>query len=193
MLPVQIEAARTYQDWGSFKDKDAHENYMRAILGARPDKNNPDMAKKNKNIIWGWGEIARMTAPTAAGAQYKEQFHEARYNLALCRYNYAVAQKDAAKKKENFQRAKTDIAIIAGFYPDLGGDKWRTQYDSLLKVVQKALGEKALGLSALQQSQPAAAPPAGGANAKTVPTSAPAPVPAKGAAPAKGKATAATK
>lgn len=195
MLPVQIEAARTYQDWGSFKD--AHENYLRAILGARPDK-----AKNNKNTIWGWGEIARLTAPTAAGGQYRDQFHEARYNLALSRYNYAVKHTDAVKKKENFQRAKTDIAIIAGFYPDLGGDKWRVQYDNLLKKVQQALGERAVGLQGLKTAAPAASTaPAGNAPAakaagKTVPTSAPAafgtPAPAAKtpapAAPAKGKA-----
>jgi hypothetical protein len=200
MLPVQIEAARTYQDWGSFKD--SHENYMRAILGARPDKNNPDPNKKLKNVIWGWGEIARVTAPsTAGGDKYKDQFHEARYNLALCRHNYAVAHKDAEKKKENFKRAKSDIAIIAGFYPDLGGDKWKAQYDNLLKNVQKALGERPLGLSALQTGQPASgsgsAPAAGGASAgnaaagsgaaRTVPTSSSAPAKVK-AAPAKTKA-----
>jgi hypothetical protein len=194
MLPVQIEAARTYQDWGSFKD--SHENYMRAIVGGRPDKNNADPNKKSKNIIWGWGEIARMTAPTGAGSsQYKDQFHEARYNLALSRYNYAVAQKDATEKKKNFQRAKTDIAVIAGFYPDLGGDKWKGQYDALLKNIQKALGERPLGLQALQTAAPAAAAPAGSGAGKTVPTSAPAPgkpAPAAPAsttpAPAKGKA-----
>jgi len=151
---------------------------LRAILGARPDK-----AKNNKNTIWGWGEIARMTAPTGSGSnQYKDQFHEARYNLALCRYNYAVAHKDTAQKKENFQRAKTDIAMIAGFYPDLGGDKWKAQYDTLLKSIQKALGERPLGLQALQSA--------------TVPTSTPAapaataPAPAKGTTPAKGPASA---
>jgi hypothetical protein len=188
---VQIEAARTYQDWGSFQD--SHENYLRAILGARPDK-----TKNNKNTIWGWGEIARMTAPSSAGGdKYKDQFHEARYNLALCRYNYAVKQKDAAKKKENFQRAKTDIAIIAGFYPDLGGEKWKAQYDTLLKKVQGALGERPLGLPALQSAQPAAAGNAAagkaggsGGSAKTVPTSTPAPAAPKAkAAPAKAATT----
>ncbi|HEX5105661.1 MAG TPA: hypothetical protein VFV87_17700, partial [Pirellulaceae bacterium] len=173
LLPVQIEAARTYQDWGSFKD--SQDNYMRAIVGGRPDKNNPDPKKKNKNVIWGWGEIARLTAPTAASSQFKDQFHEARFNLALCRYNYAVAQQDADKKKLNFQRAKTDIALIAGFYPDLGGEKWKAQYDALLKRIQSALQERPLGLKALETASSAASSAAGGgASTKTVPTSTPA-------------------
>jgi hypothetical protein len=147
---------------------------MRAIVGGRPDKNNPDPKKKNKNVIWGWGEIARLTAPTAASGQFKDQFHEARFNLALCRFNYAVSQKDEAKKKENFQRAKTDIALIAGFYPDLGGEKWKAQYDALLKRVQSALQERPLGLKALETAAPSSAAggaSTGGASTKSVPIS----------------------
>jgi hypothetical protein len=164
MLPVQIEAARTYQDWGGFKGSE--ENYVRAINGARPDK-----AKQGKYTIWGWGEIARMTA---GKDQFKDQFHEARYNLALCRYNYAIAQKDAAQKTEKLKMAQRDIAITVGFYPDLGGDKWKGQYDNLLKTVQKALGERPVGLQALQpKATPASATPsaAKSAGAKTIPTS----------------------
>src|SRR5262249_32956314 len=37
VLPAQIEAARLYQDWGG-TGKTQHENYVRAIVGARPDK-----------------------------------------------------------------------------------------------------------------------------------------------------------
>ena len=163
ILPVQIEAARTYQDWGGFPN--LHENYMRAIVGGRPDNANPDPAKKGRNIIWGWGEIA---AKTAGNANFKDQFHEARYNLALCRYNYALAQKDATKKLSTLNMAKRDIAIIAGFYPDMGGDKWRVQYDSLLKTVQRALGERPLGLQGLQN---APSNSTAGGSTKVTPTS----------------------
>ena len=163
ILPVQIEAARTYQDWGGFKGLE--ENYMRAIMGGRPDKDNLNPAKTGRNIIWGWGEIA---AKTAGNATFKDQFHEARYNLALCRYNYALAQKDATKKQSTLNMAKRDIAIIAGFYPDLGGDKWRAQYDSLLKTVQRALGERPLGLQGLKNTAPAST---AGGGAKVTPTS----------------------
>ena len=64
---------------------------MRAIVGARPDK-----SKNDKNTIWGWGEIARMTANNP---QFKDQFYDARYNLALCRYNYALAQTRRREKE----------------------------------------------------------------------------------------------
>ena len=141
MLPAQIEAARIYQEWGGM-GKGQHENYVRAIVGARPDK-----AKNNRNTIWGWGEIARMTANNA---QFKEQFYDARYNLALCRYQFAVAQDNAEKKKEQLQRAKSDIALTAGLYPELGGDEKKKQFDGLLRNIQKAIGESAEGLRGLQ-------------------------------------------
>jgi hypothetical protein len=32
-------------------------------------------------------------------------------------------------------------------YPDLGGDKWRSAYEKLLKQIQSASGDKPQGLS----------------------------------------------
>src|SRR5207249_1376038 len=139
-----------------------HENYVRAIVGARPDK-----GKNDKNTIWGWGEIARMTANNA---QYRDQFYDARYNLALCRYQYALALSDAKEKTKQLKLAKSDIALTAGLYPDLGGDEKKKQYDNLLKNIQKSLGEPTDGLKALQAA-PAGVP---AAKTTTVSTMAPA-------------------
>jgi hypothetical protein len=165
MLPVQIEAARSYQDWaGLSKPEFKVGMYKSAMLGARPDKTNPDLLKQNKNIIWGWGEIGKMTA---GNANFRDQFHESRFNLALCRYNQALAETNAAQKTETLKMAQRDIAITVGLYSDMGGDKWRVQYDTLLKSVQKALGDPPLGLQALQSTQPATTPPATGAAAPT--------------------------
>jgi hypothetical protein len=147
LLPVQIEAARLYQDWGG-TGKGQEGQYLKAMFGDRPDNAATDPAKKGKNVIWGWGEIAKMTA---SSKQFRDQFFEARYNLALCRFNYALSQADAAKKKETLAMSRRDIAVTVGFYPDLG-DKWKPQFDSLLKTVQKALGEQPVGLPALQSS-----------------------------------------
>jgi hypothetical protein len=144
MLPVQIEAARTYQDWAALGKPDL---YMNAIVGARPDKTTTDKAKLNRNVIWGWGEIARLTA---GNPKFNDQFHEARYNLALCRYNMALAQKTASKKSELLKMAKKDISITVSFYPDLGGPVWEKQYDTLLRSVQKSLSEPPVGLAALR-------------------------------------------
>jgi hypothetical protein len=150
--------------WDGAEPARPHENYLRAIVGAQPDP-----AKNKKNTIWGWGEIARLAA---SDAKYREQFHEARYNLALCRYNYALSREDAAQKKEQLVRAKSDISLTAGLYPDMGGESWRTQYDNLLKNVQKVLGERPVGLVAFQA--PAASTTAK-SGTKTAPVSTTAP------------------
>ncbi len=145
-LPIQVEAARTYQTWGGFGPKFAN-NYKLAIIGARPDNKTTDKAKLGKNIVWGWGEIAKMTA---GNPKYEEQFHEARYNLALCLYNLALVEKDDAAKKKEMESAKLSIAQTLGLY-DAPPAKWETQYDTLMKRVQKTLGEKADGISSFKK------------------------------------------
>ncbi|MGI8981414.1 MAG: hypothetical protein ACR2FY_19480 [Pirellulaceae bacterium] len=177
-LPVQVEAARTYQNWG---DKGIKDRYKDAIVGARPDKNNPDEAKQNKHIIWGWGEIGKMTANNP---KYVEQFHEARYNLALSRYNWALAEKDQAAKTDRFRQAKLDIAQTIGLY-DVGGPKWEGQYDALMKKIQKSLGEPVVGIEALRRRPPpvnAKEAPKVPVAPKTTPTSATTPAVVKPAA-----------
>jgi tetratricopeptide (TPR) repeat protein len=156
MLPVQIEAARTYQDWATYNKPDL---YQSAMFGARPDKTNPDKTKQGKNVIWGWGEIGNRTA---GDARFTDQFNEARFNLALCRYNYALSQKDAKKKTELLKRATQDISVTIGLYGSSVEDKWRTQYDTLLKNVQKGLGERPVGLQALEKKLAPSGTPVGG-------------------------------
>jgi tetratricopeptide (TPR) repeat protein len=139
-LPAQIEAARMYQDWAG-TGSDERDHYIRAMIGALPDK-----SKNGKHTIWGWGEIARVTANNA---QFREQFYDARYNLALCRYHYAISQDDEQKKTDQLKLAKSDIGLTAGLYPELGGEEKKKQFDNLLKSIQQALGEAADGLKAL--------------------------------------------
>lgn len=152
LLPVQIEAAQAYQEWASYGPSYKH-HYGDAILGARPDEKNADKAKRTERIIWGWGVIARKTSDNP---KFLEQFHQARYNLALCRYRWALAEKEAAAKTERLKQAKADIARIVGLYSNLGGAKWEGQYDQLLRDIQKALGETPSGIQALRKSDSAA-------------------------------------
>ncbi len=134
-LMVQIEAAKTYQMWGDLGQVD---RYSDAISGARKRSDGKDVGK---NIIWGWGQIGKMAAGTGRN---KEELHEARYNLALCRFKYAA--KDPAKKEATLAAAKKDVTLTIGFYGD-GGPNWRPKYDDLLKKIQTAMGQKPLGLA----------------------------------------------
>lgn len=139
MLDAQIEAARAYEQWaGAVDAKYAARAYETALNGARPGPN-------GKNIIWGWGHISRMVS---GRPEFREQFFEARYRVALCRFLMGKA----SQSERVLQQAINDITQVAALYPELGGPERRGQFDLLLKEIQKALGRKAEGLAAVPQT-----------------------------------------
>ena len=160
LLPVQVEVCLTYQDWAAKINREEKDKtkallyYRNAMIGAEPDKDNPDKLKKEKNIFWGWGEIARMTA---SNAKFAEQFHEARVNLSTSRYQIALLTKDVTEQAKHFEQVRSDIRIVSKLYPDLGGPKWQSQYDALLKKAQAKLKKPQVGLKEFEDATPAAA------------------------------------
>jgi hypothetical protein len=132
LLPIQIEAARTFQFRGTAQDKIY---YVRAIEGG--DK--PETAS-----IWGWGKLA---VQTSRDPKFRDVFHEARYNLALSRKRFAEASAEEAKKSVALQKAKNDIQNTKNFDSTLGGQKWKPKYDALLRELQKALSQPVVGLA----------------------------------------------
>jgi hypothetical protein len=135
MLNVQVDAAHTYQEWAEATEQSAH--YESAMFGGRPD------GESKRNIIWGWDKIAKATA---AHAQFQDTFHEARYNLALCRYQTAESRR-GDQRKELLAAAKRDITLTQRLY-GLGNEQWVAKYDALLKRIQRSNGERAVGLGA---------------------------------------------
>ncbi len=128
MVDAQIEAAYTYQAWGAEKSA----AYNVAIMGY-PDGN-----------IWGWGLLARKVY---GNQKYRSVFHEARYNLALCRLKYAQTQK-STKKKALLLQAEKDITNVQRQFPAMGRKQgWYDKYDVLLKKIQSLRGVKVTGLT----------------------------------------------
>ncbi len=125
MLDVQIEAAKTYQLWGDAVDSGFHRV---AMQGGRPGPN-------RTNLIWGFGKIANMVANNP---KFTEQFYEARYQLAVSRYKYAMGSQDPAVKSKGLSDAVRDIESTAKLYPDLGGPAMKKKFDGLLKTIQAA-------------------------------------------------------
>jgi hypothetical protein len=73
-------------------------------------------------------------------------FHEARYNLALCRYLYARTQK-AKDQTKGFQAAERSIVetqLTYGTGPEW--EAWKPKYTKLIMDIQQALGQKPVGL-----------------------------------------------
>ncbi|MFH1920219.1 MAG: hypothetical protein ABIP48_10080, partial [Planctomycetota bacterium] len=127
-VDVQIEAARTYQDWAKLEGKSGYYNF--AIKGGNK--------VGDRYLVWGWGGVARRVAPYD---KYQSTFHEARYNLALCRLKYAQSQQ-GAEKADTLEMAEKDILSTQLLYPTMGGDEWYPKYDALLKNIQRLRGVK---------------------------------------------------
>ncbi|MEQ8787474.1 MAG: hypothetical protein RIC55_14315 [Pirellulaceae bacterium] len=157
MLNVQVEAARTYQEWADQRSDAAGKStlYVRAMQGNYQDtrpmvggKKNPNV---NKNTVWGWGRLAK---ETQRYPQFRDMFHEGRYNLALCRLRYALQKSEKADRIKYTEMAKGDIDMTYNLYPDLGGEVWTKKYDALVKEIQKELGESPIGLAAFKSADP---------------------------------------
>ena len=142
LLPAQVEAAKTYQLRG---ENDNPDYYVPAIKGGGTGIG---------QNIWGWGKLALQTS---RDPQFRDIFHEARYNIAVCRSRFGETQNDKTKKKELLTLAKSDISNTKQFEPTLGGDKWKPLYDKLLRNIQQQLHEPVVGLEELDKKAAAAA------------------------------------
>ena len=131
-LNIQVEAAETFQRWGQLGNLAA---FDKAIAGDRTGSD-------GKNIIWGWGRIAKLIAKNEAN---RSTFHLARYNIASSRYEMAKRQ-SGAEQKATLQRAKSDLMVTHQLY-DLGDAKEKKRYETLLRKIQKSLGEPVKGFS----------------------------------------------
>lgn len=131
MVDAQMEAASTYQAWAGNEGK-AH-LYLNAMLGGASRTRKSDGAKAN--VFWGWGALSKRLA---RDKQHRDLFHDARYNLALCRYKYAIS--DACKERQkNLEAAQLDIKVVARLYPEMGGAEMKAKYEALSKKIEQAL------------------------------------------------------
>lgn len=144
-LAVQRSAAQTYQDRGQVENAKWFEN---AIHGGYRLKST------GQNRIWGWLKISQVAAQAArSDAKYRDTFFEARMNVARCRY-LAAMKRQGDERKADLARAKQSIQSLAQVYPNLGGDRWRNDFDTLLKEIQVASGQKPTGLGEFTRSSP---------------------------------------
>lgn len=142
LLDAQSEAAATYQAWG----EETPSYYLSAIRGDHVIERK-DGSKDY--LVWGWGGISRRTQDKDA---FQDIFDQARYNLALCRMNFALT-KQGQERLDLLHQAEGDILNLQRLRPEMGGKKWYEQYDALLRKIQGSLGvpESKQGLKAAEQ------------------------------------------
>jgi len=144
-LSVQRAAAYTYQDWGEAENPEWLE---RAIHGGYKDRST------GRNLVWGWLKISQVASRAAQNdAKYRDVFYEARIHVARCRYLTAMKRSGQARQQD-LAKAKQSIQSLAQLYPDLGGERWRSEFDALLKQIQAAAGQKPAGLREFSSAPP---------------------------------------
>jgi hypothetical protein len=128
-LAVQRAAALAYQERGQAEDAKWLE---RAIHGGYR------LRSTGQNRIWGWLKISQVAARAArADQKFRDTFYEARLNVARCRYLAAMKQSGQAREQD-LAKAKQSIQSFAQLYPDMGGDRWRGEFQALLKQIDDA-------------------------------------------------------
>ena len=136
ILEYQKEAARTYQLWAA--DPSAGIKYLTAVRGTKEDE------QAGVQAVWGWSRIAQIVQ---RNRKYRDDFYEARYNWALCEYRLALRLRKESNRKEYLQKAQDVVVFTHRLYPTLGGQKWYGKYNALLKDIQQAQGERAVGFA----------------------------------------------
>jgi hypothetical protein len=80
-------------------------------------------------------------------ARFRDVFHEARYNLALCRLHQARIATDRPQRVRLAEAAENDILATRRLVPDKGGVVWYDRYNDLLKRIQRLVDRPAVGLA----------------------------------------------
>jgi hypothetical protein len=157
ILDLQFDAAYTYQEQAESDPAKHSALFRRAILGGDP---------ANAEHIWGWNALAQRIraqkerlardtsdpANAARAEQYRQRYHEARYNSVYCTFELARLATSPSEKSRLLKIAKQGIwSVFSIVDPQLGGGQWRVKNDRLLKDIQTALGEPAVGLQEFEK------------------------------------------
>lgn len=131
-IDTQTEACYVYQDWAASGQTDSPKQWEVAMLG------DAAMPAKSRIGMWGWAELSNRLKQSPEAAKYIEPYLEARYNIALCRYNSAK-DLNGPKKLEGLSRATTEIqrtAMQTNF-----DDKQYARFNGLYREIEEAMGK----------------------------------------------------
>lgn len=138
MIEAQTAAAYTLQEWGEAKDSD---KFAEAIAGSGP------LNAKGKHVVWGWNYMGKVAASVARTRpkledRFKALFYESWLNIARI-----SLLKNDAKKSRKF------VEDMVKNYPDLLKMPIRSEYDDLMKSIQRKEGLRATGLDELLKDE----------------------------------------
>jgi hypothetical protein len=126
-LEVQRAAALAYQERGQNED---YKYFESAVRGGYKPKDG------DHNLVWGWSKISQITAQAGrTRPEFMDTFYEARLNISKCRYLSAMKQKGDARNDE-LTKAMQSLRSFSLLYPDLGGTRWKPEFEQLRKVIE---------------------------------------------------------
>jgi hypothetical protein len=139
-LDAQIEAARIYQDRAARGGAEDLRYWGLAIEG---DQNLKKRAPEDR-VIWGWFGIGQrlensLHQPGSKEEDLEERYFEARYNVAWSRWQWALAQTAADKKRPLLSKALRDVLVTSTLTPALGGEESWKRFNALYRDIQKEM------------------------------------------------------
>ncbi len=132
-ITLQMEAARNLQQWAGNKDL---ELIRKAIAGTEPGQG-------GKNVIWGWGEIAKAASKNQ---NFREQLYESRFNLAVCREIQGDTETDPKNKQKAYENGIKEITQVAVMFQLKLNPKWLQEFDTQMRSLQKKAGQPVVGI-----------------------------------------------
>ena len=124
-IDLQVDAASTYQEWGTRSgDPDM---LVKAINGSeRPDADQPA-------LVWGWKKMAQALRRSDKRALHAQVI----LAYAECKYEYG-----ALRKENKWQRsALKELESFRLKYPNLGGPPWNSKIETTIQKMKTALGQ----------------------------------------------------
>jgi cellulose synthase operon protein C len=146
-LDAQFEAARLYQDWAARGGPSQRDKWGLAIDGDQ-------RLKKKEKLVWGWSGIAQrldasLTNATSSHSEHKQQYLEARYNVAWCRFQEALSHPAGNERNKLLELAEGDVIITSRLSPDLGGGESWEKFNGLYRSIQKVMVDTGLQKGAI--------------------------------------------
>lgn len=130
VLPIQIDAATTLQDWA--RATRSPKTYELAVMGA--ERRADPKTKRAQNVIWGWRQLV---VATRNDDKFRQDFYRSLLRLAECRLEYG----ELLKNKTSFETALKELEGVKARDPQLGGAAWKPKFDELERKLKSLAGQ----------------------------------------------------
>ncbi len=132
-IDTQTEACQIFQAWAAAGKTDSPTKWEVAMLG-----DNALSKQKAKPIgMWGWAELSKRLMQSRDANKYTDQFLDARYNIALCRFKSGMT---LAENKKLGELGKADTEVQRTAMRINLNDAQYARFNGLHREIETAMG-----------------------------------------------------